>query len=109
MKSLPKLRTELEDINSELFSILEKRKKVVADIQSLKPKTGEFPHYDESREKELFSKMKDDLSKLSPRELLALSLIIEDHAKAGDEKAYPSFFKGDLKAGVNPNLVMRQS
>ena len=56
------------------------------------------------REKELFSKLKDGLSKLSERELLAFSLIIEDHAKMGDESAYPSFFKGDLREGVNPNF-----
>lgn len=104
MKSLPKLRTDLEELNREFFSLLERRKKLVSEIQSLKSKASEYPHYDERREKELFSKLKTELLKLSKRELLAFSLIVEEHAKGGDEKAYPSFFKGDLGEGMNPNL-----
>lgn len=103
--SLHKLRSDLEKINQDLFKIIIRRREIVENIQSLKSKEGEFPFYDEKREKELFSSMKSDLEKLTPKELLAFSLLIESHAQIGDEDNYPSWFKGDITKSTNPNLL----
>jgi len=103
--SLPKLRSDLEQINQELFKIILHRREVVEKIQSFKSKDGDFPFYDEKREKELFEKIQADLEKLTPKELLAFSLLIESQAQIGDERNYPSWFKGDVLKSTNPNLL----
>lgn len=102
MTSLQKLRDDLKSINLELFKILKKRKELVILIQKEK-KTNN--HYDKERELALFRDLKNELLTFDERELLAFSLIMESHAKCGDENSYPSFFDLNPSEFINPNLL----
>lgn len=111
--NLSQMRERLAQINSELFLTLAERRTLSVQIQSAKGASGRYSHYDPEREKELFAQVEPDIKKLSLKELLAFSLIMEDHAMAMAPGSYPSWSqathvtnpKHDLAEMVNPLLL----
>lgn len=88
---LEQLREALLQANSEFFFNLSERRKLCIAIQELKGATGRFSHYDPEREKVVFAHFKAQLCALSLRELLAFSLVMEDHALAMAPGSYPNW------------------
>jgi chorismate mutase len=88
---LEQLREALLQTNSEFFFTLSERRKLCIAIQELKGATGRFSHYDPEREKIVFTHFKTQLATLSLRELLAFSLVMEDHALAMAPGSYPNW------------------
>lgn len=79
--NLRDLRDQLREKNELFFSTLSERKLIGQKIQDLKSeRVGQYSHYCPRREKEIFGEMKNSLALLSLRELLAFSLIMEEHA-----------------------------
>jgi chorismate mutase len=88
---LAQLREALLQHNSEFFLSLKERRLLTVKIQELKRSTDGYPHYDPSREKEVFTFFSKELKSLSIKELLAFSLIMEDHATNMAPGSYPSW------------------
>lgn len=106
MNKLLDLRITLDTLNNDLFDLLSKRKKLVSKIQQAKEIPGSLDHL---RELTLFKTNSEKLYLLSELELLAFSLIMENHA--GDN--YPAWSKGehlenssrDVIEMINPFLI----
>ncbi len=95
-KNLSILRDKLEIINDKFFKLLSERKELVREI-SLSKDSGvvfleQFPNYAPAREWELYNRSLIVLQQLSLGELLAFSLLIEEHAGGGIGK-YPAWSK----------------
>lgn len=88
---LAQLREALAQLNSEFFLTLAERRNVTVKIQELKSNTGRYSHYDPDREKEVFGLVKNQLKNLTSKELLAFSLVMEDHAMAMAPGSYPAW------------------
>jgi chorismate mutase len=88
---LEQLREALLQSNSEFFFNLSERRKLCIAIQEMKGASGRFSHYDPEREKIVFTHFKSQLAGLSLRELLAFSLVMEDHALAMAPGSYPAW------------------
>lgn len=88
---LTQLREALAQLNSELFLTIAERRSLTVKIQELKGESGRFSHYDPDREKELFVLFLKELETLSIKELLAFSLVMEDHATALAPGSYPQW------------------
>lgn len=108
------IRSQLMDLNRMMLSVWQQRKKRVHEIQNLKtakPLLAEFKHYDPHQEWNLFLGLSRPLKQLSQRELLSLSLLMEDHASAPG--LYPEWsrgihlksFKSELNQMINPLLI----
>jgi chorismate mutase len=110
---LAQLRELLAQANSELFLLIGERRSVCLKIQDLKGKEGRYAHYDAEREKILFTQLEAQFKKLSLKELLAFSLIMEDQARAMAPGSYPSWLDrchihrplGEPFEMVNPLLL----
>lgn len=113
--NLSRYRESLLQLNSEiLISILERRR-ICLKIQELKTGSGSgnYPHYDHQRELEVFELQKEALVKLSMKELLSFSLMMEDQAMALAPGSYPSWSSkihlvndgGALFEMINPLLL----
>ena len=111
--NLSRYRESLLQLNSEiLISILERRR-ICLKIQEAKSGSGIYPHYDQQRELEVFELQKEALSKLSMKELLSFSLMMEDQAMALAPGSYPSWSskvhlakeEGQLFEMINPLLL----
>lgn len=110
---LEQLREALLQSNSEFFFNLSERRKLCIAIQEVKGTTGRFSHYDPEREKIVFTHFKQQLSSLSLRELLAFSLVMEDHALAMAPGSYPAWSQRlhlssqpkDLHEMINPLML----
>lgn len=95
--TLDSLREESRVITESIIDLLVKRKLVVDQIQVAKKTSGqplnknEFKNFDPQREFVLFESLAHKLKKLSYKELLILSLMIESHASGVEEKAYPAW------------------
>ncbi len=83
------LRTENKKIYLNLIELFVKRRDIVKQIVLLKDLKKLDNFYDPLFEKELFTELKPSLGKLSIKELLAVSLLIEDHV--GEEHGYPQW------------------
>ena len=111
--NLSQLRERLAQLNSELFLTMKERRILSVQIQSSKDSSGRYSHYDPEREKELFTQLEAEIKTLSLKELLAFSLIMEDHAMAMAPGSYPSWSqachvsspKHDLAEMINPMLL----
>jgi chorismate mutase len=110
MSQLKSLRSQLETVNDQFFSLLKKRKSLVHQIQSQKEIKSS---YDLNRELELFKSQENTLSGFSQVELYIYSLIIEEQAHSYNE-SYPRWsFKEHLNTsdpknhldGTNPLLL----
>lgn len=110
---LEQLREALLQSNSEFFFNLSERRKLCIAIQEMKGATGRFSHYDPEREIIVFKHFKTQLSNLSLRELLAFSLVMEDHALAMAPGSYPNWSQRshlgstpkDLHEMINPLML----
>jgi chorismate mutase len=89
--NLHDLRKELSDLTLNLFELLDQRREVAGSIQKLKITHPGFFRFDPKREYEVFSHFSRILENKSVKELLAISLIIEDHAGQGESHTYPAW------------------
>ena len=107
------LREALAQKNSEFFLNLSERRALCLKIQEFKEVGGRYSHYDPAREKEVFELLKTEIKELTMKELLAFSLIMEDHATAMAPGSYPSWsshvhltqMKGEMTEMMNPLLL----
>lgn len=88
---LAQLREALAQLNSEFFLTIAERRNLTVKIQEFKDSTGRYSHFDPDREKEIFVLFKEQLKNLTMKELLAFSLIMEDHAVAMAPGSYPAW------------------
>ncbi len=110
---LARLREALAQLNSEFFLTISERRSLTVRIQGFKDSKGRYAHYDPDREVELFNSLKIQLKNLTFKELLAFSLIMEDHATAMAPGSYPSWSnrthlaqtKNELFEMINPLLL----
>jgi chorismate mutase len=110
---LQELRDHLAEVNFRFFLTLDERKQICEKIQACKLKVSSHPHYDPSREKIIFQQLQTQLRSLALRELLAFSLIMEEHAQTGTSGAYPQWSLGvhlatpvqTLTGMINPLLL----
>jgi chorismate mutase len=110
---LAQLREALLQLNSEFFLTIAERRGLTVKIQGLKASGGRYGHFDPEREKEIFTQFLPQLKALSIRELLAFSLVMEDHAMAMAPGSYPTWSLGahladpreELYEMVNPLLL----
>ena len=81
MDSLKQSRDQLLNLTKNLLELIVSRRELVRDIQCIKS-SEEFsiPCFDPTREVELFDAIYEQFPSLTTRELLALSLLIEEHA-----------------------------
>ncbi len=118
MSDLVPLRKKMDSIYLDYFLLLEKRRLLVREIASAKNKSEElklkaYPHFDIIRERELFARFQDRLQDMSFKEVLSLSLIIEDQACLGTDmfEFYPQWSKqvhskGLLDNELNPLIAL---
>ena len=110
---LSQLREALAHINSEFFLTVGERRNVCMKIQEFKETKGRYSHYDPERERDIFGLFKEQLKASSLKELLAFSLIMEDHAMAMAPGSYPAWSqfshltnpKRELYEMVNPLIL----
>ena len=110
---LTQLREALAQLNSEFFLTIAERRNLTVRIQEIKGNSGRYSHYDPDREKEVFNLIKVQLKNLTIKELLAFSLVMEDHAMAMAPGSYPAWSnlihlnnpKNDLYEMINPLLL----
>lgn len=113
--NLRQLRKELSDLTLDILELMGKRRETAAYVQSLKARGAGFYRFDYQRELEIFSHFKISLLDKSVKELLAISLMIEDHAQQGEAHTYPSWSSEvhlekpmpDLFGQVNPVLLFQ--
>lgn len=113
---LAQLREALAQLNSEYFLTIAERRNICVKIQEFKVASGRYAHYDPDREKEIFKLFNIQLKNISIKELLAFSLIMEDHAMALAPGSYPSWShrvhlsnsKNELFEMINP-LMLKES
>lgn len=108
MDELNHLRHELLAINQQFFHIIEQRKDLVHAIQSQKFSAGQTVFCPE-REWELFNQLANELKRLSIRELLAFSLVIEEDARSFND-TYPAWSEGqhlarDRHQNITQNII----
>jgi chorismate mutase len=112
MSEITPIREKLLKLNQELVQLLIDRSTLVQQIQSKKNRNTTFWCYDAKRELDVFTEMSGELSSLSDRELLALSLIMESQANVA-EHSYPAWSQkvhlinqaNRLYEMINPNLL----
>lgn len=110
---LAQLREALLQLNSEFFLTLKERRSLTVRIQEYKASGGRYSHYDPEREKEIFQLFLPQLKALTTKEMLAFSLVMEDHATAMAPGSYPSWSsaihvqnpKNDLNELINPLML----
>ena len=110
LANLSNLRTQLSELNCELFDLFAKRSDLTQLIQAEKGSTL-LSHYDAKREKNLFSELHLQLAGLSLRELASFSLLMESHAGAPEK--YPAWSEGvhlvgpghGIQSLINPLLL----
>ena len=110
---LSQLREALAHLNSEFFLTVGERRNVCMKIQEFKETKGRYSHYDPERERDIFGLFKEQLKASSLKELLAFSLIMEDHAMAMAPGSYPTWSqfshltnpKRELYEMVNPLIL----
>lgn len=108
--NLSKLRSQLAQLNTELFNLIKEREQLTRQVQAAKG-AGLNSHYDAQREKQLFTHHKSSFDQLSLRELAAFSLIME--SQAGAPALYPAWSEGihlvgpsrGLESLINPLLL----
>lgn len=110
---LAQLRELLAQLNSEFFLTISERRNLTVRIQEFKEAKGRYSHFDPDREKEIFTQLKTSMKSLSFKEMLAFSLIMEDHAMAMAPGSYPTWSqrshlvnpKGELFEMINPLML----
>lgn len=111
--NLERYRESLLQLNSEILISMQERRRICLKIQESKSIQGPYPHYDPSRELEIFELQKEHFLKLSMKELLSFSLMMEDQAMALAPGSYPSWSQkvhlarpsNELFEMINPLLL----
>ncbi len=115
MNQLHSYRDQLFDLTKTILNLIKEREVLVEKIQKEKELTDNeaslFKNFDPKREALIFSELKKQLSNLTSKELLALSLLIESQANYSE--GYPCWsdlVHLDKKAGsiaeqTNPILL----
>jgi len=96
--NLSNLRSQLVDLNIELFKLISQRAQLTQLIQKEKGPDLKS-HYDAQREKALFQELLPELKKLSLKELASFSLLMESQAQAPSK--YPAWSEGVHLVGPN--------
>lgn len=112
---LAQLREALAQTNSEYFLTIGERRKLCIMIQDYKVVKGRYSRYDPDRELEMFKLFQKEVSESSIKELLAFSLVMEDHALAMAPGSYPTWSnfthlgnaKRELFEMINPLLLKK--
>lgn len=110
---LAQIREALAQLNSEFFLTMGERRNLTVKLQESKGSTGRYSHFDPEKEKELFLFFQPQLKSCSVKELLAFSLILEDHAMAMAPGSYPTWSqhthvstpKNELYEMINPLML----
>lgn len=110
---LAQLREALAQLNSELFLTIAERRSLTVRIQEFKESKGRYSHYDPDRERDIFTLFQTQLKECSLKELLAFSLVMEDHAMAMAPGSYPAWsnlshlatHKNELYEMINPLML----
>jgi chorismate mutase len=110
MQKIESLRQDVLTLTNTIIESLLERKSHVSCIQDLKEKAEGFKNFDPSREIIVFKNI-NGIDKLSLKEILSLSLVIEDHASSGE--FYPEWSAGvhlasnptDISHQINPILL----
>lgn len=110
---LSELRADLRELTQNIILLISKRKNLVGQIQKEKNSIGEFSNFDLDREIIVFNKMSPFLDSFSTKEILAISLLIEEHAN--QHGRYPEWSQGEhlmnspqnLLEMINPILLAR--
>ncbi len=110
---LARLREALAQLNSEFFLTISERRGLTVKIQEFKEEKGRYSHYVPERERDVFSLLQAQLKTCSIKELLAFSLIMEDHAMAMAPGSYPTWSqfthlsnpKKELYEMINPMML----
>ncbi len=108
--NLSKYRSQLSELNCELFELFKKRAQLTHLIQAEKG-SQLASHYDAHREQALFVELKGKLQSLSLGELASFSLLME--SQAGAPLKYPAWSEGVHLVGpihgvqslINPLLL----
>ncbi|MFT6633405.1 MAG: chorismate mutase [Bacteriovoracaceae bacterium] len=95
------LRTELESINLNFLEMLDKRQKIVTQIQTVKKESSTKNIWVPERELSLFKKY-DELNPTDIKKDLIYSLIIESQAKVSAD--YPEWSAGEHLENSELNL-----
>lgn len=111
--NLHELRKQLSDLTLDILELMGKRKSVGKEVQSAKITGAGFYRFVPKRELEIFTHFNDVLQDKSVKELLALSLMIEDHAQQGESHTYPAWSSQihlvhpttELYGQINPLLL----
>lgn len=111
--NLARYREALLQLNSEILISIQERRRICLKIQELKTPSGPYPHFEPNRELEVFELQKEHFVKLSMKELLSFSLLMEDQAMAMAPGSYPSWSQKvhilspgkDLFEMINPLLL----
>src|SRR5690606_36995470 len=111
--NLAQYREALLQLNSEFFLTVGERRRLSVKIQEFKASEGRYSHFDPEREKEIFNLFQTQLKSLSLKELLAFSLIMEDHAMAMAPGSYPTWSsmihlshpKNEMIEMINPLML----
>ncbi len=98
---LSQLRPELEEINDLFFTVLEKRQKLIAQIQECKQAEGR-DIWDPKRELILFKKYCATYPHNSLTKDLIFSLVIEVQAR--QQGNYPTWSTGEHLLSINPGI-----
>ncbi len=111
MNDLETSRADLLVKTQDLVNLIVQRKKLVSKIQKLKAKNTPFGNFDPEREFLVFRGL-DNISSFSMLELLSLSCIMEDQARA--DGSYPAWSQGEhleekfplgVEQQINPILL----
>lgn len=110
---LAQLKEAMAQLNSEFFLTMGERRNITVKLQESRGQTGRYAHFDPEKEKELFTFFQTQLKSCSVKELLAFSLILEDHAMAMAPGSYPTWSqmvhlstpKRELYEMINPIML----
>lgn len=91
---LAQYREALAQANSEFVLLMQERRSLSQKIQELKGLSGLYAHFDPEREKHLFNNQAEEFKKLTLKEMLSFSIMMEDQASVLAPGSYPSWLSG---------------
>jgi chorismate mutase len=98
------LRKKLSDLTLDILELMDRRRVIALSIQQLKSEHPGFYRFDPERELEIFKHFSAVLANKSIKELLSISLMIEDHAQQGESHSYPAWSSQIHLEGVHSEL-----
>jgi hypothetical protein len=110
---LAQLKEALAQMNSEFFLAIAEKRHLTVKIQGYRAASGRYSHFDPEHEKDMFLFFQPQLKTCSIKELLAFSLLMEDHAMAMAPGSYPTWSqmihvaapKNELYELINPLIL----